>query len=237
MDVEDLTAGCVSIAVAQILAYNKYPDFQTVIGGDGSEDWDWLLTDHSSTKPEEGSDEEKQQQENVVKQTDYYAQLVHEVGVGCDMNYGFFGGTSSFATPAAAKRYLESLGYNNVQQYNSYSGVELDVVLEQLRKHLPVFIGAISGVIDGHAWVIDGYRTEYQIKIGTNSSGDVVSTTSEPLRYYVHCNWGWVDAKNDGWFSYGLFDISEAYLYDNDNQRTDELDFDHLFRVITYDKP
>ena len=221
---EDLAAGCVAIAVAQILAYNNYPQTDSLISNaDGVHPWSALKA-HNFTEGE----------------TSLYAtniaQLIHKIGVGCDMWYGFYK-QQSFATPAAAKRYLESLGYNDVQQYNSYCGVELSIVLEQLRQQLPVFIGAISGFVDGHAWVIDGYQKRNQKKIGRNSNNEIVSTVVTDTNHYVHCNWGWRDAKNNGWFSYGLFDIDDAYSYDNDERHTDELDFDHLFRVITYDKP
>ncbi len=228
---EDLTAGCVAIAIAQILAYNEYPALSDVLGENVVEDWEWLLADHSAIiDPEEEA-------EAIARQNELYAKLVHKVGVGCDMNYGFYK-QQSFTTPAAARRYLISLGYENVCQYNDLLCViDRDIVINQLRDGIPVFIGAISGVIDGHAWVIDGYKLRCHVKTGRNSDGEIVSSEVVGTNHYVHCNWGWRNAQNNGWFTYGLFDIGEAYSYDNSNQRSVELDYDHLFRVITYDKP
>lgn len=228
---EDLAAGCVAIAVAQILAYNEYPALSDVLGENVEEDWEWLLADHYAIPD---PDEEA---EAIARQNELYAKLVHKVGVGCDMNYGFYK-QQSFTTPAAARRYLISLGYANVCQYNDLLCViDRDIVINQLRDGIPVFIGAISGVIDGHAWVIDGYKLRCHVRTGRNSDGEIVSSEVVGTNHYVHCNWGWRNAQNNGWFTYGLFDIGEAYSYDNINQRSEERDYDHLFRVITYDKP
>lgn len=230
--VDTLSAGCVAIAVAQILAYNEYPTLSDVLGENVEEDWEWLLTNHSAIPD---PDEET---EAIARQNELYAKLVHKVGVGCDMNYGFLGKTQSFATPAAARRYLESLGYENVCQYNDLlCAIDRDIVVNQLREGMPVFIGAMSGVVDGHAWVIDGYKHRSQVRIGRNSNGSIVSSEVVGTNHYVHCNWGWRQAQNNGWFTYGLFDTGIAYSYDNSYQIEEDLDFDHLFRVITYDKP
>ena len=221
---EDLAAGCVAIAVAQILAYNNYPQTDSLISNaDGVHPWSALKA-HNFTEGE----------------TSLYAtniaQLIHKIGVGCDMWYGFYE-QQSFATPAAAARYLEDVGYSNADaMWYDFSKVK-----SMLDDNLPVFVGAVRlcGGVGGHAWVIDGYRTEYRVKIGTNSDGDIVSTTSEPLRHYVHCNWGWGGAS-DGWFANSLLEdkyieTDNAESFDDDTTPK-EKHYDHWFRMIKYNK-
>lgn len=216
---EDLAAGCVAVATAQILVYNEYPTLLEVIGDCIEETWEWLLADHSTIlDPDEKA-------EVIARQNELYAKLVHKVGVGCDMNYGFGGTDKSFATPAAAKRYLEDIGYSNVERTIGY---DLEVVKAQLQNNCPVFIGAMSGAVNGHAWVIDGYKKVQTIKIGRNSNGVIVSSTVTSTNQYVHCNWGW-GGTGDGWYTTGLVDESFS--------PSDNYEYDWWFRLITYDKP
>ncbi len=215
---EDLLAGCVAIATAQILAYNEYPALSDVLGENVVEDWEWLLANHTTIMdPEEKA-------EAIARQNELYAKLVHSIGVGCDMDYGFYK-QQSFTTPVAAKRYLEDIGYSNAERTIGY---DLEVVKAQLQNNCPVFIGAISGAVNGHAWVIDGYKKVNTIKIGKNSDGEIVSTTISSTNQYVHCNWGW-NSSCDGWFATGLVDESFS--------PNDDYEFDWWFRLVTYDKP
>lgn len=211
---EDLTAGCVAIAVAQILAYNEFPSMKELLNDDNAMPWDSLKIDNINSSGVQA----------IQRQKLYKAKLVHKVGVGCDMNYGFYE-EQSFATPAAAKRYLDALGYSNVGRTVKY---DLDVVKTQLRGNSPVFIGALSGVVNGHAWVIDGYKKVQTIKIGKNANGEIVSSSVVSTNQYVHCNWGW-GGYCDGWFTTGLVD--ESFSPNNDYE------FDWWFRLVTYDKP
>ena len=211
---EDLPAGCVAIAVAQILAYNKYPSVDAVVYEVGAMPWDSLIMNTSSLDSI-----------GKIRHPDYLAKVVHSIGVGCNMKYGYLGTKQSFTTPVAAKRYLEDIGYSNAERTIGY---DLEVVKAQLQNNCPVFIGAISGAVNGHAWVIDGYKKVNTIKIGKNSDGEIVSTTISSTNQYVHCNWGW-NSSCDGWFATGLVDESFS--------PNDDYEFDWWFRLVTYDKP
>lgn len=221
IDSMDLLAGCVAIATAQILAYNNYPAVSTLISGEEElMSWSEIIN---------GNKDERHKR--------HLAKLVHNVGVGCDMTYGFMRTNKSFATPAAAKRYLESLKYENVRQYNDLLCVDRDIIIEQLENDCPVFIGAISGIANGHAWVIDGYEKVNKIITTTTSTGIPLTEYIDQTYHYVHCNWGWTGGANNGWFTCGLFDINEGHSYDNNERNTLDRNFDHLFRLITYNKP
>lgn len=221
IDSMDLAAGCVAIATAQILAYNNYPAVSTLIGGEEElMSWSEII---------DGNEDERHKR--------HLAKLVHNVGVGCDMNYGFLGRSSSFATPAAAASFLGTIGYEaDVTWY------DFDSVIDMLNKNLPVFIGAIRlcGEINGHAWVIDGYKRVRCVKIGTNSEGQQVSTSIVSTSHYMHCNWGWTDGSSNGWFSRQLFDdeyieTDNAESYDSSATLQDK-HYDFWFRIIEYNK-
>lgn len=233
IDSTALAAGCVAIAVGQILAYNKYPELKDVIDDDDA-DWDAVFPDLSQWLHNPDS--------LIIaedKQEDYIAKLVHASGVGCDMKYGFMGTGSSFATPNAAKKYLASIGYNNVKRHLGY---DLDIVISQLQNDCPILIGAISGVVNGHAWVVDSYKKINTIKSLVRNNGTVVSQTIESTSHYIHCNWGW-GGSSDGWFSSdlleadGRIDPSDAESFDYPNMSPESGAFTWWFRMVTYDKP
>lgn len=67
---------------------------------------------------------------------------------------------------------MQNIGYTNATKHVGYD--ENDIV-PMILAGKPVFIAAISGVVDGHAWVIDGIMRQ--------------SKGSE-TRELLHCNWG-----------------------------------------------
>lgn len=118
-------------------------------------------------------------------------------------------------------------------------GYDSDVVIAQLDKDCPVFVGAISGIAKGHAWVIDGYITK-TIKKKILRNGILLSETDVESTDYVHCNWGWKDGANNGWFANKLLeeknlDVSNAESLDSIS--TQNYYFNFWFRMIEYNKP
>ena len=232
--VEDLYAGCVAIATAQILAYNKYPILGDIIGVDDAKDWEWLFVDYNTI-----ADIEKRN-EFLDEQEDCFARLCHYVGEGCDMNYGFMGTDYSFATPNAAKKYLQKLGYTNVVRHIGYDD---SIVKAQIEKDCPVLLGAMPRHgVNGHAWVIDGYKITDKICTIKLPNGTFVSEIVVDSTNYVHCNWGW-GGSCDGWFSSTLLDtddyidVADAESYDDSSSSFESSAYTWLFRMVTYDKP
>lgn len=228
---EDLLAGCVAIATAQILAYNEYPALSDVLGENVEEDWEWLLADHSAILD---PDEEA---EAIARQNELYAKLVHKVGVCCDMNYGFYK-KQSFTTPAAAARYLEDMGYSNVDARK----YDFSKTRSMLDNNLPVFVGTVRlcGGVGGHAWVVDGYRQVDYVKIGKDNNGSVISHSVESSSYYVHCNWGW-EGVCDGWFANSMLEnkyieTDDAESFDDPTSTPHNYHYDSWFRMIEYNK-
>jgi hypothetical protein len=104
----------------------------------------------------------------------------------------------------------------------------------------PVFVAAISGIVSGHAWVVDGYidrsRTIRKVK---TSTGAVVSSTVEN-EVLVHCNWGWHGTCN-GYYVSGIFNTKNApkerESYENNWGSSSGSNFTWSFYTITYDHP
>ncbi|MBR5829904.1 MAG: C10 family peptidase, partial [Tidjanibacter sp.] len=196
-----------------------------IVGESNAMPWDVLLTFDRINRS------------NVYYQ-DYIAKLVHSIGVGCNMRYGFWQ-DQSFATPAAASSYMESIGYSNVRT----KLYDFNIVKSMLEQDCPVFIGAvrISGDINGHAWVIDGYKKIDKIKTIKRTSGTVISETVEETTDYVHCNWGWENGSNNGWFANtllknGCIETADAESFDNSDNNNMHKHYNFWFRIIKYNK-
>lgn len=142
----------------------------------------------------------------------------------CDVNYGkIFGISFGFALPSKAKSTFDLLGYNNV---NLKWGYNENTVMKSLDSGCPVFMSAVAGIVDGHAWVIDGYK----IRNYTSPEGRIDKTQN-----IVHCNWGWLGNSN-GYFVSGIFKTNEGVSYDYSGTPQNEK-YWYLFNTITYDKP
>ncbi|MBR4850700.1 MAG: C10 family peptidase [Tidjanibacter sp.] len=226
---EPTAAGCIAIAVAQILAYNKFPDTHIVANIDNPNNmtgWDEFLTEESISYSSH----------NMMEIEDL-ARMIRSIGDGCNMRYGF-SGIQSFATPNAAKKYLKELGYTNTDRHVGYS---LSTVKEMLDNDSPTLMGALALFPSGgHAWLIDGYYKLITENICENQNGNVVSRTTISENDYVHCCWGWSNGKANGWYISDVFDISQTQNYDNPNIAVDEelkVHYRYWMRMVTYDKP
>lgn len=228
-----IAAGCIAIAVEQILAYHEYPSTQSIlsVNDDAISSWANLKSIDVYSAP------------NNIK--NHIARITRTIGNGCNMWYGWFGGTESFATPNAAKRYLTQLGYTNTCRYLDY---DIEVVCDMLENNCPIMIGALSSNLKkraGHAWLVDGYYKLITENICEDESGNVISKYVVCENDYVHCNWGW-KGRCDGWFLSGLFKTSSPLEYDNpdaldtpENNRFNNMDYNYdiFYRMVTYDNP
>ena len=98
--------------------------------------------------------------------------------------------------------------------------------MKSLDSGCPVFMSAVAGIVDGHAWVIDGYK----IRNYTSPEGRIDKTQN-----IVHCNWGWLGNSN-GYFVSGIFKTNEGVSYGYSGTPQNEK-YWYLFNTITYDKP
>lgn len=176
--------GCVATAMAQIANYHKYPTTQVpslaaytsatnkinvAAWGATTFDWDNMLDSYSGTYT------------NAQKTA--MATLMRYCGQAAQMDYGFGSGAYNGDALYAFK---EKLGYNANAEFrlsSAYSSNSWEnLIYKEIYSHRPVYYSALNGNagkdVQGHAFVIDGYRADGN---------------------YFHVNWGWGGACN-GYF-------------------------------------
>lgn len=211
---ERAPAGCVPIAVGQIIAYNEFPDKVNNI-----------YIDYKDLKTIRDTNNISFIGSSSAQTLASYFISSISADTMCDVIYGkIFNNSFGFALPTSARNCLEALGYKNVRLEWNYN--EGDVI-SALKNDCPVFMSAIAGLVKGHAWVIDGY-----IKRNYVSSTGSVSKS----QYLVHCNWGW-KGQNNGYFASGVFKTKDAVISDNWNSNDMDRNYWYAFNTITYDKP
>ena len=178
-------AGCVAVALAQVMNYWGYPsDFN----------WDILQNTYSFNSTTASALE--------------VARLMKDVGYEVNMNYGCEGSSSSLQK---GKNALEDdYGYNSSISYADWN---IDVIRNNIRWGYPVVLGgyrtreSILGIYwysNGHAWVCDGLWEEYdnfKVNCPTVGGTPLISYETRNYRYYLHMNWGWGNFSNeDIWY-------------------------------------
>ena len=184
-------SGCVATAMAQVMNYYKYPEMTTAAIpayttdyygfsmraiAKTTIDWDNMLDQYDESATEA-------QQQAV-------AQLMLLCGQSVKMDYTAYGSYtySNYVTTALSKYF----GYDKNVHYairNLYRAAEWDAIIyQELQEGRPVIYRG-SSLMDGHAFIIDGY--------------------SEDGLYHV--NWGW----NGNYDSYFLLSVLDPYIEGN----------------------
>ena len=198
-------AGCVPIAIAQILSYYQYPLSITLSiaynnGATIPLNWSQINKVHNSDDSEYGGG-------------DYItlAYLIREIGERVDAIYGEYNNniydSSSGAQTSNARNCFASLGYNT-GEYQAYNS---SIVLNSLNQDKLVLIRGEynNNATAGHAWIVDGYRRignrykEWHREQGQTQWSLVLETYSSNL--YVHFNWG-----HEGYYN-GYFLTSRSF--------------------------
>lgn len=184
-------AGCVPIAMAQIMAYHGKP---TEYNG---HNFNWESITSSKNIVSESQD------------ADDVAFLIGEIGRISNIKYNINGSSvyRQYIVPT-----FKAFGYVNVKEM-SYSS---DVILSEVKSSRPVAIAAmdtVSAMDDiSHRWVIDGaFQTKKvttRINLDTNQTCYVTEEHDTP---YFHCNWGW-GSLCDGFYLSEVFEpLSYSY--------------------------
>lgn len=208
-------AGCVAIALAQIMAYHEYPRNYC----------DWTLAKNYNPRL---------YNESVYNEI---ARMSEDIGRGCHIKYNFMWSGQSFATPAKAKRFLKHIGYYGTSKENGY---DAGLIVSKLKEGCPVFIGALTPENYGHAWVIDGY-VRYENTVETYCASNLLKTEVKK-KLLVHCNWGWGGSK-DGYYASKVFNtganpVAEDNEIDfSETRGTNSNNYTWWFRLVTYNKP
>jgi len=177
-------AGCVAIAVAQVMNFWEYP-----AGFNWSTFQNYYLP--SNTSPSAYA----------------VADFIKDIGSKVFMVYGCEGSSSD---NTFAKRALEvNYGYDNGIFHGEF---DIDKIRNNLKWGYPVIISGfaekhtVAGVIwytDGHAWVADGlreYYDKYKRICYTGAGVPMTDYFSKNYRYYIHMNWGHGSPYQDIWY-------------------------------------
>lgn len=174
--------GCVATAMAQIIRTIGYAQCSGyIVQGTGSErveyDYDNTPIDFANLLPAYNSRDTEESKLAV-------ARLMLACGLSVGMNYS--PSASGAQSSGVESGLVQNFGYDKTHtRYLSRSAFGTakweSIIYAELSLGRPVFYSASSGVSDGHAFVIDGYRREGM----------------------WHVNWGW-SGHSDGYFSLSL---------------------------------
>lgn len=188
-------AGCVAVAMAQIMAYHRYPAtcYDTVIEyktstlsktvradfGAFSPDWDNILPSYESGYTEA--------QANAV------ANLVFYCGASVNMDYNV--GSSGTQSRLVVGAMYKFFGYDiRIEQIEASDYIDQDwvrVLEDELNAGRPLYMSSTQQEGSGHAYVCDGY---YVPKGETEKQDEWYKKNP-----WFHINWGWNGSFN-GWF-------------------------------------
>ena len=183
-------AGCVAIAVIQVMSANKCPN--TI--GNLTYNWDTIINNYKT---------------NTSSQ-DVLASWIRTIGGQCNMIYST-DGSSAYTTDAKNCFSLYPQYKNVTIDYNPNK----DEVYSMLSNGKSMYfsgsrVDSTHNQIDtcGHAWVVDGCIYQEQNVTTTTIYGAVISKYTN-YRNYVHCNWGW-GGLCDGYYFLNAFNLKNG---------------------------
>lgn len=208
-DKDNAPAGCVAIALINIMSAKKYPT--TINGYTG--DWDYILANTTTSECP-----------LILKR------WIYEVGRICNMNYGADG---SGSTDYQAKQCLNK--FPRFQDLDITKTLNVDKISAMLQKGNPLYCsGYDQKANSGHAWVLDGFLEQYQITYLVDPVKNTRKETNRKYRKLIHCNFGW-RGHCDGYYALDCFDLKKgAIRHDDGDYGQRELNFSYNTKVITY---
>lgn len=171
--------GCAATAMAQIMKFRNWPEqgvghysyehqsFGTISSNFSEHVYDWTNMIDRYNNGEYSSE-----------QADAVALLMKDCGVSLNMNYGPVSGASIYSYYPAFKNYFRYTS-RTVNRSGCETAEFTKIITDELQEGRPI-IYCGTGEDGGHAFVVDGYDTNY----------------------FLHVNWGW------GGYSDGYFDMN-----------------------------
>lgn len=226
-DATNCPTGCGATALAQVLAYHKYPSSANGYA------YNWEALHQQRNFPDQ----------DTIAGTYGIAHLMKSAGLASSMDYRL---DTSLTTAKRIQKALKySFGYNGTDKINRFAGTR--IVNNLNTGALSIIFGCAKGKNIGHIWVIDGYQkykiTSKEIEYSDSSYTDIVSSKviEEQEKYYFHCNYGW-DGVADGYYLGKIFtttqntDIKDPYL-DTIDSGYGPSDYSRWFRTVLYNNP
>lgn len=204
-------AGCVAIAIAQIMTYYQHPNSFTVNYAptiyDQTLDWD-LILEHRFT---EDGESETCSQCSTTGGHYIIGSLIREIGQQVEMVYDV--DESGCDSEMFARSALQHFGY----ACGSYQAYSSNIVSNSILNRKLVYMRGGISADDGHAWVIDGYRLIHEVHRECVKPINALEWTElrrwTENHYYHHINWGW-DGESNGFFLFDVFDTARPSQLD-----------------------
>ena len=195
---EATKAGCVAIAVGQLMATYRHPNIYDGVT------FNWT--------------EMRKENPNYTGSV-MIASLIYFLGLDDNLkvNYGVDG---SSARPEKIPRTLRNFGYANGGTLIDYNS---GIVIGELRNGYPVLIGGYSSE-GGHRWLAHGLMELHHRRKGYNASDEIVFNHTYLGGYYLLFNWGF-DGFHDGFYLSGVFDANIPPAYSTPTRSTQDLNF------------
>lgn len=211
-------AGCFPLAIAKILTHFEYPS--VFISNNHVVNWKGLKSSCS------------QNNKDIDKKS--AAALLRGISSGCDSWY-FYAGTFTF--PHKATSFMRRIGLSNAHSH-SYS---FSRVTDMIDEQKPLLIYSVPGinVFKSHCWNIDGYKIKERTVYTKKYRGQTLisSSTKTETCNMVHCDFGWGSHCN-GYYVSGVFKLNDSNREkDNPYDSGKKVHYNHLLKVITYNKP
>ena len=232
-------AGCVAVAVSQIMAYYQHPKeckgsvtYTTeTLGIKITKDFSTFKPDWDNILPSYAKGGYTSQQANAV------AELLANVGAAVQMDYNIdgSGSFSEFVTSAMYAYFGYDISIDKIEKTDYTNDDWHEIMQGEIDAKRPIYVSSQQNSGSGHAYVCDGYK---------------VMKGAEDYPFY-HMNWGWEGLSN-GWFlinklqpssdmnlSYNISIIrnimpaGSTNLEQNKVNTNDEIIYDILGRVVT----
>ena len=86
---------------------------------------------------------------------------------------------------------------------------------------------------------LDGYILHrYDLIKRYYKNNELIKTAKESeSTVHVHCDFGWKDGLNNGYFTSGIFDLAVAQEWDGNRDSTIRHNYNWYLKTITYDAP
>lgn len=225
-------AGCVPIAIAQVMAYHRYPYTLELTYKTPSTtislNWTNILKHVSGNGYLSGL-----YCCDCGCDYDALSKMIKEIGVRAGIDYSLppIGGDVSVSAGIEdAIRVLHQMGYSATEFVPIFDiQTYMSDLLSDLQDGRPALLaGHDSSVDEGHMWVADGYKyMDYEIDFyRENPNYNPIIFNGEPQYVYeytitahnewVHLNWGWNGMCN-GWFDLDYYATDNADVYDDPN--------------------
>ena len=172
-------AGCVAVAVAQLMSIYRYPTYYD----NRTLDWTAMIQDSAA-------------QDN---QGDYYVgRLLQHLGFSQYLDVIY----TPYASGAATQRIPDTMYYFGYEYGASHHAFAYSDI-QEMKNHYPVIIDGESASGNGHAWVGHGILAQTREIHGCSESGEILLYDYE-TRELILCNFGWGGA-GDGFYSPGAY--------------------------------